>query len=183
MVLRRFGASGPPMVATEGHGHHDGRGNSGSAGTVILLDHLSASRILLDGRAKRKEEVLSDLARLLSGDDAKLGSQILEGLLEREGVMSTGIGHGIAVPHARLDKLGELRLAIARYQHGVDFRALDGQPVYLAFGVVGPPGQADGHVKLLARVARLVKQGGAVKELLAATDIDQALEILQRHGT
>lgn len=149
---------------------------------MILLDHLSADRILLDGRAKRKEEVLSDLARLLSGDDAKLGAQILEGLLEREGVMSTGIGHGIAVPHARLDRLGELRLAVARYGQGVDFKALDGQPVYLAFGVVGPPGQADGHVKLLARVARLVKQGSAVKELLAAKDVEEALDVLRRHG-
>lgn len=149
---------------------------------MTLLDHLSADRVLLDGRAKRKEEVLSDLARLLSGDDAQLGAQILDGLLEREGVMSTGIGHGIAVPHARLDRLGELRLAVARYAHGVDFKALDGQPVYLAFGVVGPPGQADGHVKLLARVARLVKQGGAVKELLAASDVAEALDILRRHG-
>ena len=148
----------------------------------MILDHLTADCILLDGRAKRKEEVLTDLATLLSAGDAVLRSQILEGLVERESVMSTGIGHGIAVPHARLDRLAGLRLSLARYRHGVDFKSLDGQPVYLAFGVIGPPGQADGHVKLLARIARLVKQAGAVKEIIAAPDVAAVIEILGRHG-
>ena len=152
----------------------------------MILDHLTADCILLDGRAKRKEEVLTDLALLLSAGDAALRSEILEGLVERETVMSTGIGHGIAVPHARLDRLDGLRLGLARYRHGVDFKSLDGQPVYLAFGVIGPPGMADGHVKLLARIARLVKQAGAVKEILAAPDVASVIsviQVLERHGS
>ena len=154
----------------------------GSA-TRVILDYLTADRILLDGRAKRKEEVLTDLALLLSEGDAKLGAQVLEGILERESVMSTGIGHGIAVPHARLDGIDELRLCLARYRHGVDFKSLDGQPIYLAFGVVGPPGQAAGHVKILARVARLVKQAGVVEEILAAPDTAALYEILARNSS
>ena len=146
----------------------------------MILDHLTADCILLDGRAKRKEEVLADLATLLSAGDAGLRAQILEGLLERESVMSTGIGHRIAVPHARLDRLDGLRLALARYPQGVDFKSLDGQPVYLAFGVIGPPAQADGHVKVLARIARLVKQADAVNEILAACDVPSLLAVLER---
>lgn len=148
---------------------------------ILILDYLSADRILLDGRARRKDDVLVDLARLLASGDEPLRALILEGLFEREAVMSTGIGHGIALPHARLDGLPGLRLALVRYRQGVDFQALDGRPVHLAFGVIGPPAEADGHVKALARIARLVKQGSAVPELLVATDVDVAIDILRRH--
>lgn len=148
----------------------------------MILDHLTEGRILLDGRAKRKADVLSELALLLSDADADLAADVTEGLLERESVMSTGIGQGIAVPHARLERLSELRLALVRYRHGVDFKSLDGQPVYLAFGVVGPPGHADGHVKLLARVARLVKHGSAIPELMAAESVPAVLEVLRIHA-
>lgn len=148
----------------------------------MILDYLAADRILLDSRARKKEEMLAELAQILAGQDAALGKQVIEALLERESVMSTGIGHGIAVPHARLDSLKEIRLALARHPQGLDFRALDGQPVFLAFAVIGPPSQADAHVKLLACIARLVKQGGAIGELMAASDAGTVLEILRRHA-
>ena len=147
----------------------------------MILDHLSADRILLDGHARRKDDVLAELARLLAAGNDALRELVLEGFLDREGVMSTGIGHGIALPHARLDGLTDLRLALIRYRTGVDFKALDGQPVYIAFGVIGPPDLADKHVKLLARIARLVKHGTAVKELNAARDVPGVIEILKAH--
>jgi len=147
----------------------------------MLLDHLSADRVLLVGHARDKRGVLRELAEILS---ESLGDEhvqtVLAGLTERENVMSTGIGHGIAIPHARLAGAGELKLALVRYPSGIDFEALDGKPVYAAFGVVGPPEGTGQHVKLLARIARLVKETGALDEVLGAPDVDAVLQILER---
>ena len=147
----------------------------------MLTELLPSSRILLAGRALGKEDVLSELARLLGEGDAGVAQQVLAGLLDREEVMSTGIGHGIAIPHARLAAVTEMRLALARYPHGVPFQSLDDQPVLLAFGVIGPPAETERHVKLLARIARLVKQPGAVHEMLHAPDAGAVVEILRQY--
>ena len=103
-----------------------------------------------------------------------------EEMAERENVMSTGIGHGIAIPHARLAAASQLKLALVRYPSGIEFEALDGKPVYAAFGVVGPPEGTGQHVKLLARIARLVKETGALDEVLGAPDVSSVLAILAR---
>jgi len=146
----------------------------------MIADHVSVERILLAGRARGKREVLGELTKLLSDDRPPGPDVILAGLLEREQVMSTGIGHGIAIPHARLDDIGQVRLALVRYPEGIDFKALDGKPVYLAFGVVGPPQGTGLHVKLLARIARLVKEGSAVEEIMAAATREAVLDVLRR---
>jgi PTS system nitrogen regulatory IIA component len=147
----------------------------------VLVELLPPQRILLSGKARGKDEVLGELAGLLGQGDEGLAAQVREGLLDREEIMSTGIGHGIAIPHARLAAVTEMRLALARYPHGVPFEALDDRPVLLAFGVIGPPAEADRHVKLLARIARLVKQPGAVQEVLSAATGDDVAEALRRH--
>ena len=147
----------------------------------MLTELLPPRRILLAGRALGKADVLSELARLLGQGDEAVAQQILSGLLDREDVMSTGIGHGIAIPHARLAAVTEMRLALARYPHGVAFQSLDDQPVLLAFGVIGPPAETDRHVKLLARIARLVKQPGAVQEMLHAPDAEAVVETLRQY--
>ena len=144
----------------------------------MLIELLPPERILLAGRAGSKRDVLGDLAALFAGGDATLAAAILAGLIEREDVMSTGIGQGIALPHARLVSVPEMRVALARYPRGVPFRALDDQPIVLAFGVIGPPAEADRHVKVLARIARLVKRPHSVSRLLAAPTVDAIHSIL-----
>ena len=146
-----------------------------------LLDHLSAERVLLEGHARDKKGVLRELAEMLSvSADADSVQVVLAGLTEREDVMSTGIGHGIAIPHARLAGAGDLKLALVRYPAGIDFEALDNKPIHAAFGVVGPPEGTGQHVKLLARIARLVKETGALDEVLGAPDVESVLAILER---
>lgn len=147
----------------------------------MLTELLTPRRILLEGSARTKDAVLAEIAGLLAGGDPALEETILGGLHDREDVMSTGIGHGIAIPHARLAAVGEMRLALARYPHGVPFKSLDDQPVLLAFGVIGPPSETDRHVKLLARIARLVKQPGAVHAMLGAPTPEAVAAVLQQH--
>lgn len=149
----------------------------------MIVDHVSAERVLLRGRARGKREVLAELTELLSGAGEPAAEEVEAGLLEREEVMSTGIGHGIAIPHARLESVAEIRLALVRYPEGIDFDALDHKPVFLAFGVIGPPQGTGLHVKLLARIARLVKEGPAVGELLEATSVEGVLDVLRRRDS
>ncbi|MEM7248151.1 MAG: PTS sugar transporter subunit IIA [Acidobacteriota bacterium] len=139
----------------------------------MILEHLPPERLRLEGRARDKKGVLAELAELLATDrTVAFREQVLAGLLEREEVMSTGIGQGIAIPHARLAAAPALELAMIRYKSGIEFDSVDGKPIQLAFGVIGPPAATGAHVKLLARIARLVKTPGATDTLLAAADLD-----------
>ncbi len=145
----------------------------------MILEHLRPERLLLDGRAKDKKGVLAELADLLgAGHPSSFRDLVLSGLIEREEVMSTGIGQAIAIPHARLSEAPELDLALVRYTKGIDFGSVDERPIKLAFGVIGPPQATGQHVKLLARIARLVKEPGAVDRLLAAQDVDEMMGVL-----
>ena len=147
----------------------------------MLVEILTASRVVLSGDAASKDQVLAELSRVLAEGDEALAASILEGFRDREDVMSTGIGQGIALPHARLASITAMRLALVRYPRGVPFQALDDHPVTLAFGIIGPPQAADMHVKVLARIARLVRKPGAIAALLEATSPEGVLEILREN--
>ena len=103
----------------------------------------------------------------------------LRRLLERERTMSTGMGGGVAVPHAKTDKVRNLVVAMARVSDGVDFKAIDGKPVYLVFLLLGPPDSTRQHVDLLARIAYLVKAPGVIDAMRSAVTPAQILEILR----
>ena len=100
-------------------------------------------------------------------------------LLKRERVMSTGIGGGIAIPHALLNDIDDLVILFGRTRDPIDFQALDGEPVALVFMLVGPKGSANLYVKLLARVSRLLQNQAFKERLRAATSPDEVLGVFQ----
>jgi len=103
----------------------------------------------------------------------------LHRLLERERTMSTGLGGGVAVPHAKTEKVRNQVVAMARISDGVDFKAIDGKPVYLVFMLLGPPDSTRQHVDLLARIAYLVKAPGIIDSMRNAVTPAQILDILR----
>lgn len=147
----------------------------------MILDHLSSDRIVLAGRATTRAGVLVELAEVLAKAAPRSSvHEILAGLEERERVTSTGIGHGVALPHARLPAVDGVILALVRYPAGIDFNAADRKPIQLAFGIIGPPAGSGLHVKLLACIARLVKDPAAVQELMSAGTLDELESVLRR---
>jgi len=108
-------------------------------------------------------------------------SEAYERLLEREQVMSTGIGGGIAIPHARTAEVKRTVVALGRSVGGVPFDAIDGKPVDVVFLILGSPDSSAEHVKVLARIARLVKQQGFHDAALDATTVEQLLEAVQAY--
>ena len=123
-----------------------------------ILDFLSPTAILTELAATTKKGVLEELVDVLAKDgkvkDAKITVEVL---MEREKLGSTGIGQGIAIPHAKTDQAQDVVAAFGLSRRGVQFDSLDGDPVNIFFLLVAPPDAAALHLKALARISRLLK--------------------------
>lgn len=131
-----------------------------------LLEYAAADLVALDLAANDKQELLQKLVDLLlQSGRIRDGAHLMGELLKREQVMSTGIGGGIAIPHALTEDIEKLALVFGRTAAPMDFQAMDSKPVDLVFMLVGPKTASSVYVKLLARVSRLL-QNEAFKERL-----------------
>ncbi len=124
-------------------------------------------RIIACSKAGSKRAVLTELAALLHALDP---DQVLESIMAREQLGSTGIGYGVAIPHSRLADLAAPILALARHEEGVDFDSIDDQPAHLIVMLLVPDDAAGSHLELLARLARLLQQDGFRASLMACTN-------------
>jgi PTS system nitrogen regulatory IIA component len=142
-----------------------------------LTDLLTEKQINPNLQARGKRAAMEELCQSLArpGLDP---DRLMEVLLERERLGSTGIGDGIAIPHGKLPHLDDLLLAFGRSLAGVDFDALDGKPAHLFFLVVAPENSAGVHLKALARISRLLKSHVVRKELMQAKDARAIYEII-----
>lgn len=123
-----------------------------------LADYLDSEYVVADLRPESVRGVLRQLvAPLVAPGEVEDVDALVDALLERESLQSTGIGSGVAVPHAICDELDEPRIVLGRCSEGVDFRSLDDRPVHLFFLLLSPSGETGVHIKLLARIARLVR--------------------------
>jgi mannitol/fructose-specific phosphotransferase system IIA component (Ntr-type) len=147
---------------------------------LLLTDLLSIERIKIPLQAQTKEELLRELVDVCADahgiDDRE---DVLRAVREREAVLSTGIGHGVAIPHGKSAAVGGLRMAAGRGAQPIDFDALDGEPVSLFFLLVGPESAAGPHIKALSRISRLVRRDDVRERLVAATTPEEFLRALQ----
>jgi PTS system nitrogen regulatory IIA component len=145
-----------------------------------ILDFLSEKNVTVDLKAKNKREVIEELVELLlkSGQIADK-KKMVQILLEREDLGSTGIGQGIAIPHGKSDTAKELSAAFGLSKAGVAFEALDGEPVFIFFLLVAPEGTAGAHLKALARISGLLKDKYFRKKLMTAQKVADVIEVIQ----
>jgi fructose PTS system EIIBC or EIIC component len=147
---------------------------------VLLTELLSAERIRIPLRANTKDELLEELVNVCADcNDIEDREDVLRAVRERESVLSTGIGHGVAIPHGKSAAVDELRMAAGRSDVPLDFDALDGEPVQLFFLLVGPESAAGPHIKALSRISRLVRRDEVRERLLAAQSAEEFLQALQ----
>ncbi|CAO0824276.1 nitrogen PTS system EIIA component [Desulfarculales bacterium] len=145
-----------------------------------LTEILRQGQIIPDLQARSKRAVMLELCQAMRQERFYLDSdRLVEVLLERERLGSTGIGDGIAIPHGKLPHLTELQLAFGRSQVGVDFDSLDGKPVHLFFLVVVPEYSTDVHLKALARISRLLKSHAVRKYLMQAKDVQEMFQFIK----
>ncbi len=145
-----------------------------------LIDYLKAEQIILDLQNSTKIEVLKEV----SGYAAKLGlvpdkEALFKGLSERENLISTGIGGGIAIPHTRYEGPERLFIILAKSVKGVEFDALDGEPVFLFIVIAGPENADKEQLKVLSRTARLLKQSEFRDRLLSMQTPEEVLRCIR----
>jgi PTS system nitrogen regulatory IIA component len=145
---------------------------------LLLTDLLTPDRIRVPLLAGDKLGVLRELTQLLAERAGTEPGPLLRAVLEREQVLSTGIGHGIAIPHAKVATVRDLMLVCGSSPQGVDFDALDGAPVKLFFLLVGPESAAGQHVKALSRIARLVRRESVREALTRAASPEAFNQVL-----
>lgn len=115
----------------------------------------------------------------MSGAPDEDRDAVLRAVRERESVLSTGIGYGVAIPHGKTGLLSELRMAAGRSREPMEFDALDGLPVQLFFLLIGPDAAAGPHIKALSRISRIVRQDDVRADLIAAKDPASFMRALQ----
>jgi len=145
---------------------------------LLLTELLTPDRIRVPLVAGDKPGVLRELTELLAKRAGTETGPLLSAVLEREQVLSTGIGHGIAIPHAKVATVKDLMLVCGSSPQGVEFDALDGAPVRLFFLLIGPESAAGQHVKALSRIARLVRQESVREALMRAESPEAFNQVL-----
>ena len=151
---------------------------------MLISDLLGPELIRCDVHAGSKKRLLEMISeQLATSSDEFTQREIFESLNARERLGSTGLGHGVAIPHGKLPKLGRLFGLFARLERPIDFEALDGQPVDLIFLLLAPEAAGADHLKALARVARLFREPGMAGKLRASTDKSALYSVLTEGAT
>jgi PTS system nitrogen regulatory IIA component len=149
-----------------------------------VVDILTAERVSVagatEGEVRSKSEALARLGALLARGHAKAPASEIEAILaDRERLQSTGVGGGVAIPHGVLDKLDAQIGAVLLCPRGIDFDAIDHEPVTILFAVMGPKKATGEHLKTLARVSRLLRLEDFRARLLAQPSGAAAFDLLR----
>jgi nitrogen PTS system EIIA component len=152
---------------------------------MVIGDILTRAAIAARANAASKRQVLSLVADVAARNFGLDTAQVLDALAEREAAGSTGVGHGVAVPHARIEGLEQIRGVFVRLDQPVEFGAVDDRPVDLIFALFAPPDSSTEHLRSLARVSRMLRQADLREQLRQARTPDaiHALLVQEPHSS
>jgi nitrogen PTS system EIIA component len=137
---------------------------------MLLGDFISPDSVVPSLKAKTKKQLLQELSARGARLTGLQERDIFDVLWQRERLGSTGLGQGIAIPHGKVQGLKRIVGIFARVAEPVDFDAVDGAPVDIVFLLLAPEGAGADHLKALARISRLLREGSAVEKLRASKD-------------
>ncbi len=143
-----------------------------------LSDLLKPEAVLPSLNVQSKKQLLHEVCAAAARQTGLSEREILDTILQRERLGSTGVGQGVAIPHGKLGALSELVGVFARLTRPVDFDALDEQPVDLVFALLAPEGAGADHLKALARIARVLRDPEVAQRLRDAADAGELYAVL-----
>ncbi|MBM3906664.1 MAG: PTS sugar transporter subunit IIA [Gemmatimonadetes bacterium] len=147
-----------------------------------LREFFAEDAVKLDLVGTTKDDILKELIGLLGLDD-KNEQMLFKMLKRRENLGSTGIGRGIAIPHCRSLVVSKLRVAFGRKRDGIDFKAMDGQPVHFFFLIVAPPLEVSNqYLPVLGKIAQFSKEPDLPDRLLKLTQPAEFMKLLEEKG-
>ena len=146
------------------------------------ITDIISPNLICDLRAETKDEVLVELCNLSADAPGMMNqSGFLKAIKGSEKVMSTGLGMGIAIPHARTSSVSDFIIAIGRTRKGIDFESLDGAPVYLIILLGAPVGKRDDFLKLVAKIGSLFIDQDFIKQFLDAKSPQEMYNLLVKN--
>ncbi len=144
---------------------------------MLITDYLNRDCIILDLEAESKEVLIARLADIQFKKHPEINrDEAMAGLLERESILSTAIGNGVAIPHARLVSSRDITVAVGLIRGETDFDAIDNQPVRMIFLVFFPKDNVNLQLRFLARISRLLKQASFNEELLSCQSPQEVID-------
>lgn len=147
---------------------------------IRISEVLRPEGIILDIKSREKIAVIKELVTALINAGLVQNEELfLSDILKRENLESTGIGLGVAIPHARTKAAKELILSFGRSTPGVDFNSLDGKPSHLVFLIAAPEDQKSQYIMALARLSKTLRKEDARARLSKASSADEVIEILR----
>jgi len=145
-----------------------------------IMDILVRDAVILDLGVRTKRDVLAEMAAALAKVEPRIeADRLLEVLLEREALQSTGIGEGVAIPHGKMPGLDRLVAAFARSSEGIDFESIDGQPTHHFFLLVVPEHSGGQYLKALARISRFFRNAAFRQRLADAESLEQVIRAIE----
>ena len=152
-----------------------------------MQDLITASCVANDVHAKSKKQLFNELATLLINGVPELANiaprDIVNPALERERLGSTGVGHGVALPHARIEGISKVYAAFVRLKEPMDYEAIDERPVDLVAMIIAPEDAGGAHLRALARLSRQLRRENSRARLRAAPDAQSIYIILSDDNT
>ncbi len=145
-----------------------------------IIDIIPLENIKIPLTGKTKEEIITELSDQIANSNPLVDRNIiLKSIFDREATMSTGIGHGVAIPHGKSKGVKDIVGSFGIAPQGVDFDALDGNPVFLFFLIAAPEGPAGPHLRCLSRLSRLLNRDNFREDILAAATPEEARRIIE----
>jgi len=147
---------------------------------MTLTDLLSPDVIKIPLESMEKNQIIEEMVDILN-QTGRIDNRddVLRAVQERENVMSTGMGDGVAIPHAKTDGVKELVASFGIARQGIDFQSIDGKPVRIVFLLVGPTRQTGPHLKALSRISRLVHRKAFRDSLANASNPDNVIKAIK----
>lgn len=148
-----------------------------------IMDYMCRGAVAVDLKGKDKKDVINELSDLLlKAKKISDKEKVVKILLEREELGSTGIGQGIAIPHGKTGQVNEVVVAFGSSKQGIDFEALDGEPVYIVFLLLAPTESSGVHLKALAKISRLLKDKYFRQALRDAKNTDEVIKVIKEEN-
>ncbi len=144
-----------------------------------IVEFLRADAVIASLSGQTGPEVLAELVRPIAAAQKVDAQRLVDTLLDREKLGSTGIGEGVAIPHGKVPGLPALVASFGRSVAGVDFRAIDGRPTHLFFTLFAPENSAGAHLKALARISRIFKNASFRDAIMKAADAGEVYRLIE----
>lgn len=146
----------------------------------MKISELISGRIIPELKGESKEDIINELIDLFKDDENVVDlDNIRTAVLEREKIMSTGVGKGFAIPHAKTNAVGDIIAAFGKLNKPIDFQSLDSEPVNLVMLLVAKENQVGTHIKLLSRISRMVNNDEFRKQLTNAGTKEEILAVFE----